>query len=1611
MRRSWSTSIITTVLIAASLVVLTRVDATVGTSPSLLTQQGYVWENDDQTSAGTVDSATQQAAGSTAITGVAIGERLTLRTQITNSGAALSGVGAGLFYDRNDGIFTKVRTNPVATTSTGSCTDTNFNCTVVDSSGMGEQTAVAIDSSGNPWIAYRDITNTALKVAHYVSSGGNCGTSSAWRCDTVDSTSVGLAIATGSHVAMGIYGDAVWLAYYSSAVAGIIVAKYVGSGGTCGTSTAWSCGVMDWAYSGQGNGQSSIAFDSSGNPWIAYVQPNNDRFRVAHYVGSGGTGCDTTGVSNTTWSAKFTCTEIGASPANNTGKDLSIGVDASNVPWVSFWNYADGRLRVAKYVTSSGTGCTTTAWTCYDIDSGGQYTSMAFDPSGNPWISYTSSTTTLRVAQYVGSGGANCGYSSAWSCSTADNNASTGQYTSMAFDPAGQAWISEYAPTAKTLKLSRYVGSSGSGCGSGVTAWKCTTVDSSATDVGSYTSLAFAPDGTAWISYVDATNTSVKAAWLNRGGEITVAAGTSGNANGASVNKSHADMTTTSDTINKTDADCLAASTTWNNGLWFTSETGNGLSLPTGSTTKQCTEVAFVLSTAQAQASTTYRFVLATNDGWRADRQLWRGPATISAYPTLTTTSAGSTKYSKDTLPSGSTTCTDSNWICATVDNGANVGNPSSIAFDATGTPWIAYVDATNSSLKWAKRVSSGGTGCFSATWNCSTIDSAAGHTFSGGNQLALQFDDSGTAWVAYYDSNASYKDLRVAKYVGSGGSGCATGVTSWTCTSVDTPNDVGSYLSMAIDRSGAPWIAYYDATNTALRIAHYVGSGGTGCTASAWTCTAIVTANSSGTWSSIAIDRQGSPWVAYRIATGTKLGVARYLGVGATSTTNGCNAGGWSCYSVDTTGNTGTYTSITFDGSGSAYVGYYDTTNTKLRMAKFVGSGGGSGAGCGASSSTAWSCTTLDNTVANIGTFTSMATDSSGAPWIVYKDVTNSNRMVAHYVGSGGTGCASGVTSWTCGVLNQAGGGATYGGQPSIAIDSSGAPWISHYDATSGYLLLDKLLLPSTGLAANSSISGIGGTNARTGGERYSSDAGESPRGSCAATVSARGACGVATLDGSYDSMTSPSYERPSFAMMASSASNASFPSYRWVGMSTTTNTVTLQVYRYGTTNGWVTLSSAAASTSADVSITGTASAGSASEYWQSDGSRYWTSFRVYQGASTSGSETLLTNYFGSNLPPSTPASLGQANGSTITTGSWTNGTTVTFSANVSDQDTSDTDSLCVEVQPLGNAFTNAPTCGSGVAYSGSAVAATVSVGSLTNGTRYHWQAQVKDSGNQYSSWTSYGGNAESAADFGIDTSAPTTGTVYDGSSAGVESSYNNGSLTTLSGNWSGFADASSGIASYDYSIGTSAGGTDIKAWTSTASTSFTASGLSLRTNQRYYVNVRAIDNVGLTSSVVSSAGQLVAPTLTFTTSANQLTLGPLGASSSYTATSALTISITTNAYSGYQVTQSASGALTYNGSTVGMYSGTWATPTTWSGTGFGYTSSDTSVSGSNRFSGATKYAGLSTSSPGDTIADSSSAAPSTDSYTVTYKLAVPSTQAAGTYRTSLVLQCVASY
>jgi outer membrane protein assembly factor BamB len=101
----------------------------------------------------------------------------------------------------------------------------------------------------------------------------------------------------------------------------------------------------------------------------------------------------------------------------------------------------------------------------------------------------------------------------------------------------------------------------------------------------------------------------------------------------------------------------------------------------------------------------------------------------------------------------------------------------------------------------------------------------------------------------------------------------------------------------------------------------------------------------------------------------------------------------------------------------------------------------------------------------------------------------------------------------------------------------------------------------------------------------------------------------------------------------------------------------------------------------------------------------------------------------------------------------------------------------------------------------------------------------------------------------------------------------------TTLEASWSA-TDPESGVVGYQYSIGTTAGSSNVVPWTDVgAATSIVRSGLSLQGGVTYYINVKALNSGGAWGPLGSSDGitvDVTAPSVPVVTDAGQFTSNP---------------------------------------------------------------------------------------------------------------------------------------
>ncbi len=133
-------------------------------------------------------------------------------------------------------------------------------------------------------------------------------------------------------------------------------------------------------------------------------------------------------------------------------------------------------------------------------------------------------------------------------------------------------------------------------------------------------------------------------------------------------------------------------------------------------------------------------------------------------------------------------------------------------------------------------------------------------------------------------------------------------------------------------------------------------------------------------------------------------------------------------------------------------------------------------------------------------------------------------------------------------------------------------------------------------------------------------------------------------------------------------------------------------------------------------------------------------------------------------------------------------------------------------------------------------------------DGHTFYFQCKALDnSGN----WSAYpGGDGDTHTT--VASSVLAAPAVRDGSSTDVAYST---SADTIEANW----DAVTGAVSYIYAIGTTAGGDELKTWTSTTVTSFSETGLALINGTTYYTTVKAQNAGGINGTAGTSNGVLV--------------------------------------------------------------------------------------------------------------------------------------------------------
>ena len=242
------------------------------------------------------------------------------------------------------------------------------------------------------------------------------------------------------------------------------------------------------------------------------------------------------------------------------------------------------------------------------------------------------------------------------------------------------------------------------------------------------------------------------------------------------------------------------------------------------------------------------------------------------------------------------------------------------------------------------------------------------------------------------------------------------------------TVDTTGSWTSLALDSSGNPVVSYYDNVDGDLRILH---CGNPNCT-SGNSITLPDTTGNVGRFTSLVLDGSGNPVVSYYDDTNRDLKILH-------CNDPDCAGGDESITSPDTDGNVGAWNSLALDTSGNPVVSYYDATVNNNENLKVLHCNDPNCAGDDES-------ITLPDTAGNVGRFTALALDASGNPVVSYYRATSTalGPAVLKVLHCGNPNCGPGnvITTPDANDDNIAGNPGWY---TSLALDANGNPVISY--------------------------------------------------------------------------------------------------------------------------------------------------------------------------------------------------------------------------------------------------------------------------------------------------------------------------------------------------------------------------------------------------------------------------------------------------------------------------------------------------------------------------------------------------------------------------------------
>ncbi len=700
-----------------------------------------------------------------------------------------------------------------------SCYDSNLNVwnrEIVDSSNeVGQWASLAFSTGDSPRISYYDAANNSLKFAYKV--GGS------WIISVVDAPGDGNAPTVmeplGSPSALEVRRESQARRYLESLLPESFFDSQEPELPTAATVGKYS----------------TIAVGTDNKVHIAYIDDEKVALKYAAFDGA-------------TWT--FDTVEL-KDQSMESWSWPAIALNSQNNPGIS---YTDEKYDDLKYAWYDGNWHTKTVDTGdpLDVDSVGFFTSLAYDSSNRPHISYlyngsppSFSLDFLRYATINNSGN--------WTTLDLDiNSGRVGWDTSIAITDNNTIYISYYDIGSGNLKLAKK--SSGG-------SFSISTLANQG-DVGRYTSLD-THGNTVGLTYMDISKgqfeymSSSGSTWSNP--KIIDFSAEVGFNTSLATNKINSGMITYFDETKDDIKIAFGWNGNWNKGILD----GPGNMGPFSSAKFNSLNEPYVAYYDLANGNLQFAYYYA--GAWRY-QTVDNSTNDVGKYVSLAIDSQNRPHVAYFDETSNELQYAYANWdtnnkvfvwaLQPALDSAGDVGQYASLALDSSDKPHITYYDDGNDALKHAFKTPID-------AWTTEFVDNPAAAV---GKYSSLVVYDPNTLYVTYYDETNG--NLLFAQKNGN----------IWTAGQIIDGSlpavDVGQYTSLTLDKTGMGHLSYYDVTNGDLKYATYTGG--------IWTVDpmAIDDAGNVGMFSSLAITSNGQVGISYYDYTNAALKFATLNGV-----------------------------------------------------------------------------------------------------------------------------------------------------------------------------------------------------------------------------------------------------------------------------------------------------------------------------------------------------------------------------------------------------------------------------------------------------------------------------------------------------------------------------------------------------------------------------------------------------------------------------------------------------------------------------------------------------------------------------------------------------------